>query len=397
MRGPCLLIATSLCLSAATAGTATAARCEPRGEPWLEARIVGALGPPARAVDARAGDEIEVFLVLPGTLDGRPVVFSEAASPTRPRGRASWTQAGCGDLQVSWRRVEPRMIHTNTRAPNTDLPIYANAQVFGPAHGRWLGYDRLEYIETPLREGGLVLRVRDARPSAAAGVAARAEGVAGLGVMRLAASVQRGGTELRTPGMADAGVGGVGLISERVLRYTYRGGDDFLGWLTSFFNVPYLFGSAGEGRKSQAERYQGADCADVLVAALRRAGWSAMRYTSVEGLVDALQPVGHITAIIRPTGAPRQAGDGEPPRVGADLRPGDLLALDYVGAASLPRAWDHIGVFVEDRGPGGKPDGQLGPEDLLADSGDGLGLKFAPLGDQGVVRVAVLRPRAQGR
>jgi len=47
---------------------------------------------------------------------------------------------------------------------------------------------------------------------------------------------------------------------------------------------------------------------------------------------------------------------------------------------------------VEDRGPGGVPDGLLGPEDLVADSGSADGLKTAPLGEQGLVRVAVLRP-----
>jgi hypothetical protein len=70
-----------------------------------------------------------------------------------------------------------------------------------------------------------------------------------------------------------------------------------------------------------------------------------------------------------------------------------MLALDYIGAESdLPREWDHIVVVVEDRGPGGVPDGRLGPEDLVMDSGSAEGLKQAPLGDQGLVRVAVLRP-----
>jgi hypothetical protein len=52
-------------------------------------------------------------------------------------------------------------------------------------------------------------------------------------------------------------------------------------------------------------------------------------------------------------------------------------------------------VVVQDRGPDGRPDGVLGPEDLFADSGDAQGLKFAPLGDQGEVRVQVLRPPRQ--
>jgi hypothetical protein len=126
------------------------------------------------------------------------------------------------------------------------------------------------------------------------------------------------------------------------------------------------------------------------VAALRRACWKKLEYSSVADLVDALHPVGKPTLV-----KPCQAGACEPTslRYGRDVRPGDLLALDYIGAESdLPREWDHIVAVIEDRGPGGVADGFLGPEDLVADSGSAEGLKQAPLGDQGLVRVAVLRP-----
>jgi hypothetical protein len=79
------------------------------------------------------------------------------------------------------------------------------------------------------------------------------------------------------------------------------------------------------------------------------------------------------------------------PKVTGKVQPGDLYALDYVGYDDLPRSWDHIVALVEDRGPDGKPDGVLGPEDLVADSGDSRGLKFAPLAEQGHIRVEVLR------
>ena len=115
--------------------------------------------------------------------------------------------------------------------------------------------------------------------------------------------------------------------------------------------MPYLFGSAGKGARAQAERYVGADCADVLVAALRRTG-SKMDYTSVADFVDAL------------------------PKVTGPVRAGDLYALDYVGYDDLPRAWDHIVALVEDRGPDGKPDGKPGPEDLVIDTGNADGLRW---------------------
>src|SRR5260370_23149687 len=149
--------------------------------------------------------------------------------------------------------------------------------------------------------GGAHRRLLDASPTTGA---PRAEAWLGLGVMRLAATVQLGSDETiyATPDASDSD----GMISPRVFRYSFRSGDDFLGWLSSFFNVPYLFGSAGKGTRNQAERYLGADCADILVAALRRRGL-AIDYTSVTELVDTL------------------------PKVKGAVRPGDLYALDYVG------------------------------------------------------------------
>lgn len=369
-----------------------APRCQLRGRPYLEGRVRGGDPRTSRVVEARAGEEIEVFLVLPGTLDGAPVLFSEAP------GKRSFSGAGCGALSVSWYRVEPRMEHTRTPAPNGDLKIYANARVFGADHGKWLGYDRIEYIESPLPGQGATpptlptLIVRDAAPSPEAGVPARDPALRGLGTMRLKATATFGAQTVSTPGAEDAPAG---LISPQVFRYSYRSGDDFLGWLTTFFNVPYLFGSAGQGPASQAERYLGADCADALVAALRRAGQRRMRYTSVTGLVDALRKVGPAVVVAPAAPSGPQVPDAAPRlRFGEQVRPGDLLALDYVGSEDLPRPWDHIGVVVADHGPGpdGAPDGVLGPEDLFGDTGDGRGLKFAPLGEQGIVRVQVLRP-----
>jgi hypothetical protein len=341
------------CLVASSTAAATPI-CRVRGQPWLEGRVAGTTKS-ARAVDARRGETIEVFVVANGTLDGRRVVFSD----DRRRGHVGWRAC---DARVEGRRVEPRPQHTTTPAPNASVPVYANAVVLGPDHGKWIGFDRIEYFESALDGDGTTRVVREALASAAT---ARAEPWLGLGVMHLAATVHLADTAVATAGAEDAPDG---TLAARVFRYSFRAGDDFLGWLTSYFNVPYLFGSAGKGARAQAERYVGADCADVLVAALRRIGCK-LEYTSVADLVDAL------------------------PRVSGPVRAGDLYALDYVGYAELPRSWDHIVALVEDRGPDGKPDGKPGPEDLVIDSGNADGLKIAPLADQGDVRIAVLRPR----
>ncbi len=169
-----------------------------------------------------------------------------------------------------------------------------------------------------------------------------------------------------------------------MFRYSVRSGDGLFGWLTSWFNVPYVFGSAGVGARSQAERRVGADCADLIVAGLRRAGRRDLAYSSVGGLVRSLQ---RVTGPLEVRARGDALADYAP-------HPGDILALDYIDIADLPRPWDHIVVLAVDRSPGGGPaDGRLGPDDLVADIGDAQGLKFAPLGDQGDVRVVVLRAR----
>lgn len=354
-------------------------RCELRGDPWLEGAVADATrrGP---AVDARRGEVVTVDLVAPGRLDGRPVIF--AAKPGK--GRLAWADAGCPPIAIRWRRIEPRSEHVALPPPNPGLAIYANAVVFGPSHGAWIGHDRLEYVERPATasDDRWTLELRDARPDDPAWLIGRDVADHDLGTARLAATL----TPTDGPARSTAGLDARGQLDPRVFRYGFRRDDTLVGWLTAWFGVPYVFGSAGVGARSQAERFIGTDCADLIVGALRRAGRPDLAYSSVGGLVRALERVAGPLDVTR-AGGPV---DGYAPR------PGDILALGYLGAAELPRAWDHIVVLVDDRGPGGAPDGRLGPEDLVADIGDGHGLKFAPLGQQGDVRVAVLRARLPG-
>jgi len=370
-----------------TRAAGAAPRCELGPHAWLEGRVAAGHNKLARVVDARRGETLDVFVAVPGKLDGRAVVFGEAGAPTR----VSWTGAGCPDAAVSWRRVEPRMQHETTPAPNAHVSLYANAVIFGPKHGTWIGFDRIEYFDSPIAGStGWTLHVADAAPTEPT-ARKRETALLPFGTMRLAAAVAVGSQLSATPGAGDAPRG---AIADAVFRYSFRRDDDFVGWLTSFFNVPYVFGSAGKGTKSQAERRVGADCADVLVAALRSTGAHDVDYSSVMYLIDHLPHVSAPAAISAcAAGGPCTAAT-PPLHFGRDVRPGDFLALDYVGADELPRPWDHIVAVIEDRGPGGVPDGVLGPDDLVADSGDAVGLKFAPLREQGAVRVMVLRPPA---
>ena len=369
---------------------AAAPRCELGARAWLEGRVASGSEKPARAVDARRGETLDVFVAVVGKLDGRAVVFGDSGA----RDRVSWIGAGCPDATVSWRRCRAAwMQHQATPAPNADVALYANAVVFGPKHGTWIGFDHIEYFDSPidspiLGAAGWILHVADAAPTEPT-ARKRDAALLPLGTMRLAAAVAAGSRIAATPGAGDAAGG---TIADSVFRYSFRRDDGFVGWLTSFFNVPYVFGSAGKGAKSQAERRVGADCADVLVAALRRTGARNFEYSSVMYLIDHLPHVSAPAEMAACTTTGPCAAATPPLHFGRDVRPGDFLALDYVGADELPRPWDHIVAVVEDRGPNGVADGVLGPDDLVADSGDAAGLKFAPLREQGAVRVMVLRP-----
>src|SRR5262245_59803972 len=140
-----LLVAVVLQAAFITAASAAATPvCRVRARPFLEGRVRGDRSTPQRAVDARAGEEVAVFLALPGTLDGKHVVFGESGAADR----VSWTRAGCPTLAIAWRRVEPRMQHEETDSPNETTDVYSNAVMFGPRHGRWVGFDAIEYFET---------------------------------------------------------------------------------------------------------------------------------------------------------------------------------------------------------------------------------------------------------
>lgn len=145
-----------------------------------------------------------------------------------------------------------------------------------------------------------------------------------------------------------------------------RRDDTYLGWLSTYFLVPEVSGSAGSGRDNQTDRYVGADCADVLVGALRASGRAAA-YDNVAGLTR------YADVIVPPVDLD---DDGKPPRAIDGVAPGDVIRSDYLGplAGATPRSWDHVAVLWQDRsdpaGPHrGGPDGQLDGFDIVVHMG----------------------------
>jgi hypothetical protein len=344
------------------------------------------------AASPAAAQELRVVRIVDGVLAegaaearlGETSVLTVAELVRRGRARA--LRPLPAGARVRWLRIEPLLRHRDLAPPNEGVPLFSNSVLFGPEHGRWIGYDTIEVDTLPLAGPGVavdgaVVRIDGVHPTD------RARDVrAGAGTTFVAAEVTLpDGRVLRTPDATSVDRQG---LTRDVMRVSFRTGDDYLGWLSSYFHVPFVFGSAGAPGRHQTDRYTGADCADVLVGALRASGRRDVRYTSVSGVDRYADSVGEVHAL----GRDGRVLDGDAAaaalRWGHDVRPGDLLAIDYTDDpdGDLPRAWDHIGVLVRDA----DADGLLGASDIVRHMGND-GLTDEPLSAQGSIRFRVWR------
>jgi len=341
------------------------------------------------AVNARLGAAVRICAVVKDRTRRGTLYYTDAKS-LRLRGHALSKRrrrplARLGPVKVRWFQVEPRPHHTLTASPNQGNPAYSNAKLFGPRHGKWLGYDTLEAHETSIPGAhGSCLVVRRTRPSHP-----RVNVNRGLGTMRYRVEVELSQGTLSSPGAEASRAGG---ISARILRITFRSGDNLTGYLRGFFNVPNVFGSAGQGRSHQTEQYKGADCADVIIGAARQAG-ARIPYTSVAGLRRYMRPVSS-RLLMNKQGIFNLSDDGQPaqPRelkFGQDLRSGDIMLIDYAGFSGSPRRWDHIAVIDQDRGTRGV----LDPRDPVLHMGYLYGLVEEPAQTQAPAYIQILRFR----
>ncbi|MEM9072232.1 MAG: hypothetical protein AAGE52_27240 [Myxococcota bacterium] len=325
-------------------------------------RIVHARG--AGPVQARLGESVELQLRI-----GR-----------RPLGEVE---------EIQWFRVVPRLEHQATPPPNPGDPTFSNAVLSGPNHGRWIGLDELEYDTVPLegsyaevRGDRLILRGAPA-PIREGRVPRRSEPQ--VGTLWVAAEVRlRDGRVLRSANAESRDRLG---LRRDVMRVSFRASDDFLGWLGSYFDVPYVFGSTPR----QSERYVGIDCADVLVGARRRQSGRRLAYTSVAGIDRLARDVSPVLVLGRARVVRNEEGEPVELRWGHEVQPGDLMAIDYSGAdEQLPRPWDHIGALLADSGPNGRADGILGGDDLLRHMGR-RGLTDEAIWRHGPIRIRIWR------
>jgi hypothetical protein len=291
--------------------------------------------------------------------------------------------------EISWAAVEAHGFRTHPASNGAGSDFYSNVSTSPSTFGQWLGYDHIDYFERPIVGERPVISARILE------VTSSIEGadpvhLASLGTIRVKANVVLAdGHRLATPGAEATDTYG---ILPSVHRVSIRGGDDFLGWLTSYVLVPEVFGSAGVATNHQTERYTGADCADVLVGAIRRAGRTDIGYTNVAGLPAYTTRVAAATEL---------DAHGVPAHSITGIEPGDLVRIDYGGALRhlTPRGWDHVAALWQDRsdpaGPAhGGPDGKLDGFDLVIHMGHPR-LVVEPLSAQAPATVDVLRWRSR--
>ena len=153
------------------------------------------------------------------------------------------------------------------------------------------------------------------------------------------AEVEKDGRISRTPGIEDSDERG---LSPKVFRISIRDGKGFTGYLTSFFNVPGLFGSI----PYQSSNYIGADCADVLMAAYRKwKGKKSRKDYNVAMLVGKFPKVDEFDLA---RGMPDKQV-----KWGKKIRAGDFIAVRYEGR----RQYQHIGALFSDANKNGVLDG----------------------------------------
>ena len=360
-----------------------------------EVRIVGRAAPRAPwrdgPTEARLDGRPELMVVGVARERGRRVYLVDPIAERVELGgravRAEERRPWPAEVAARWSLVEPHAF----RQPDRPSPVgtatawHSNVSTEPRDFGRWLGYDEITYFETrlPGKARGPASRRRAAlvRPSN------REEDVhGGLGTIRYKVEVTLpGGQVLATPGAR--AVDRYGILPS-VHRVSVRRDDTILGHLTGYFLVPEVFGSAGPGRNHQTERFVGADCADVLTGAVRRAGYQKVWHTSASAL-------GRYARVV--AGPAVLDASGRPDRPIRGVAAGDIVRIDYGGSltGATPRSWDHVGLLWRDRGDPdgparGGPDGALDGFDLVVHMGHPR-LEVEPLSEQSPARVDVLR------
>jgi len=183
------------------------------------------------------------------------------------------------------------------------------------------------------------------------------------------AVTEKNGKTEKTPGIEDSGERG---LSPKVFRISLRDSEGYVGYLTSFFNVPGLFGSV----PYQSNNHIGADCADILIAAYGK--WKGKRIKKNYNVAMLVNKFPVIAEFEMAEGSPDKAVQW------GKIRSGDFIAVRYRPGSQ----YQHIGALFRDANENGILDGR----DLVLHAGPDP-LHFSYLEEGGFDgHVRILRP-----
>ena len=172
--------------------------------------------------------------------------------------------------------------------------------------------------------------------------------------------VKTNGKIVKTKGINDVEEKG---LSPNVFRVSYMASDDYIGYLTTFFNVPGIFGSM----PYQSRNYIGVDCADVLVATSKVMNKQEnTKNYNVVMLVDKFKTKVK-TKIVRGTPIDKL-------KWGREFKKGDFIAVKYKENGR----YAHIGMLYGDE----NNNGVLDKEDSIINAGPNA-LHLTPLSKGG--------------
>jgi hypothetical protein len=275
---------------------------------------------------ARLDQEVMLYAVALGKLDGKPVVVSKAPYliiDGKKVKKIIKPEKLNTNLQLKWYKVQPTGYFYN----NT----------WGGFHWSEINYQEFVWQEW----GSSWSKKADAHP-----LAPYRDVNAGAGTMAYKVSLRAGDTVLSSPGKESLDRGG---LSEKVIRIAFRADDSFIGYLGELFNTPYIWGSAGIPPKvHQAERLIGSDCADFVVYGARRMGKN-LRYRSSWHLVEMART---IAAAVKVDAKGRFVDSQGKPLV---------IAKNKINVGDLLLFKGHVGALCEDR----KPVGILDTNDIM--------------------------------
>jgi hypothetical protein len=332
---------------AAAAGAAAEPTGEPPADPLPATATVGSAEVAGTLVSARV---VSAVIERPGAASPAAALVADDI-PKRARvdqavrlyalvaadiaGRRQWF-SDAPQVRLAGKRLEVRPLAQLPRATLRWYRVEPEVATMSNTESGGFRFEPIPYLRTAIAGG-------DGQPSLAADVrpTLTPDHGHGVGTMRFAIELRRGGSVLASPGVeARRGRGSGGLL-DTVHRVSIRRDDTYLGFLTEMFGQPYIWASAGTTtRAHQSERLEGSDCADFIIYGARRMG-KPLEYTWSGGL----------PAVTKLLGRGERGEDG----VYRDAA-GEPLPFPAAGDLILfPR---HVGALSQDRGQPGVLDDQ---------------------------------------